>query len=145
MDILINIAVLVMLVIASISTTLWIREKFLPTSVHLRSAALMMTCLTLLIFVLFGTRIFIKPEVSISYSDITFDVFNNLTVNDKSQQVLETKKIVGCQVDLRRSYPLMIVMGRDSKTIKYKAPCDALMPEMKTEIANLTSYLKDEK
>jgi hypothetical protein len=36
-------------------------------------------------------------------------------------------------------------MGRDVKQIKFKMPCEHLLPEMKTEVSNVTSFLKEEK
>lgn len=145
MDVLICTAIAAMLILSGLHTMWWIKEKYVITSPHLRSIVVMLTCLTLLVFVLFGTRLFLKPEVKIEYNDKMYDLFSSQAINDKGQYIVDTKKIIGCEIDLTKSYPLMWRMGRDTKLVKFKMPCEHLLPEMKTEIANLTSFLKEEK
>jgi hypothetical protein len=145
MDILICTAIAAMMVITGVHLTMWVREKYVITSSHLRSAAMMLICVTLLIFALFGTRLVLKPQVTIDYNDKMYDLYSNQSVNDKGQFIVESKKIIGCEIELVKSYPLMWRIGRDTKLIKFKMPCEHLTPEMKTEITNVTSFLKEEK
>jgi hypothetical protein len=145
MDILIASALVAIMLITGFHLTMWVREKYAITSSHLRSAVPLLICLTLLVFALFGARLYLKPEVRIEYNDKLYDLFSSQSLNDKGQFILESKKIVGCEVELTKSYPLMWRMGRDVKQIKFKMPCEHLLPEMKTEVSNVTSFLKEEK
>jgi hypothetical protein len=145
MDILISVALAAILIITGFHTTMWVREKYSVTSSHLRSASMMIVCLTLLVFVLFGARLYLKPEVQIAYEDKMYDLLSSQSINDKGQHIIDTKRIVGCEVNLTKSYPLMLRLGRDTKQVKFKMPCEHLTPEMRTEVANLTSFLKEEK
>jgi hypothetical protein len=145
MDILMIFSIIMMIGITCVLATTWIKEQYAITSPNLRSMLMMLTCLTALVVVLFGTRLFLKPEVTIKYTDTMYDLTSIQSVNDKGQHIVDTKRIVGCTASMYKSYPLMLVMGRDTKTIKYKMPCEHLTPEMKTEVSNVTSFLKEEK
>lgn len=145
MDVLISVAIGIMLAITIAHMSFWLKENRVITSPHLRSASVMLVCLTLLVFVLFGSRLFLKPEVTLTYTEKMYELYNSVSINDKAQQIVDSKRVIGCEVELQKGYPLMWVMGRDRKVIKFKLACDALSPEMKTEIANVTSYLKEEK
>ena len=145
MDILIFIVLVAVAVILGFEITHWIKEKCAVQSVHLKSAALMVVCFTVMSVLIFGSRILLKPDVVLTYTDTLHETYTNLSVNDKGNHVLETKRMLGCEVQLVKSYPLMITLGRDSKALKYKMPCDTLTPEMKTEVANLTAHLKENK
>lgn len=144
MDLLIYIAIGMMIILAVINLVYWTTHGREILSPHLRAVSLMMVCVTLLVFVLFGARLFLRPDVSIAYNDKLFDLYSNQTVNAQAQVVLDSKQLMGCEVELSKAYPLMFYMGRDRKIIKFKLPCDSLSPEMKTEIANATSYLREE-
>lgn len=145
MDILICIAIGLMALIAGLYLTYWASHGKEILSPHLRTASVLLMCLTLLVFLLFGTRLFMRPDVSITYTDKQFPIYSNQTISAASQVIVESKHIVGCIVTLDKSYPLMFVLGRDSKTLNFKLPCDSLSPEMKTDIANTTSHLREEK
>jgi hypothetical protein len=145
MDILICFAIGMMALIAAAQLSYWAthgREILAP---QLRSATMLLMCLTMLVFLLFGTRLFLRPDVAITYTDRTFDLYSNQTINASSQVIIESKHLIGCEVNLVKSYPLMFVLGRETKTLKFKLPCDTLSPEMKTDIANTTSYLREDK
>jgi len=150
MDYLVGIAMVVMLFIACIHIVAQLSledkaQRWNPVAARYRSAGMQLICFTALAFVLFGSRMFLRPDVSIAYSDIEIGVYKNVTQNDKLQDVIETKTIAGCQVTLKKTYPLFVTIGSDTKEIKYKLPCDRLAPEMKTDIASVVSYLKEEK
>lgn len=144
MEIIIGFALVAMVIAVIAHLTHWVKAKYEITSPHLKTAGILLVCITVLLTVLFGTRLMLKPDVAIVYNDHMFSVYSNLTVNDKGQHVLEQRTLVGCNVVLTKTYPLMIVFGRDQKQVKLKMPCDLLTPEMKTDIANTTSYLKEE-
>ena len=145
MDIVICVVIGLMTLIAIYQLSYWAshgREILSPT---LRAAVTLLLSVTLLVFLLVGTRLFLRPDVSITYNEKRFEIYSNQTVSPTSQTVVESKSIIGCEVTLAKSYPLMVILGRDTKTLKFKLPCDALSPEMKTDIANTTSYLREEK
>ncbi len=144
MDIVNIIAIVFMFVGTCWYTMQWVKEKYAIGSANLRTALLLLCVVSALSTLMFGTRLMLRPDVAITYTERQFDLYSNLTVNEKQQHILETKKVIGCEVDFLKSYPLMVVLGHEQRSIKYKMPCDLLTPEMKSEIATVTSYLKEE-
>lgn len=144
MDIISIIAIVLMFIGTCWYGMLWVKEKYAIGSANLRTAMLLLIVVSVLTTLMFGTRLMLRPDVAITYTERMYEIYSNLTINEKQQHVLETKRIVGCEVSFAKSYPLMVMLGHDSRTIKYKMPCDLLTPEMKSEIATVTSYMKEE-
>ena len=146
MDILFYIGLVLLIGLTIIHAIQWVREKYKITSPSLRSGLITLVCFTILAVLLFGMRLFLKPEVSIKYVDTSQDLSSNMTISptDPTLYVFETRKRLTCDVTLDKSYPLSLFLGKDTKHVKYKVPCDALTAEMKSDISNITSYLKDE-
>jgi hypothetical protein len=103
-----------------------------------------MICFTVLTVLMFGMRLFLKPDVRVTYHDSTQEIYSNTTVAKDDTRVVESKKIQTCDVVFEKAYPMFTVMGRDVRTNKYKMPCDTLTNDMKSDIAVLLSYLKEE-
>ena len=144
MDIIICIAMLLMLGLAIFHLVVWSKQKWSIVSPHLRSAGFLMICFTVLTILMFGMRLFLKPEVQVHYFESAQETNYNLVIAKDDTRVVEYKKIQTCDVVFEKSYPLFLYMGRDTRTNKYKMPCDALTTDMKTDIATLLSYLKEE-
>jgi hypothetical protein len=144
MDIVIFLAMMIMVVLTIVHLSAWSKEKWAIASHHLRSAGIMLLCFTVLAVLVFGMRLFLKPDVQVAYRDSTQDMFSNLTIAKDDTRVLEMRKLQTCDVVFYKSYPLFVVVGRDLRTNKYKMPCDALTTDMKSDVAAMLSYLKEE-
>jgi hypothetical protein len=143
MDVVVVLGIILMLGLAIFHISVWKRESWKLASTYLRSASLMLVCFTLLTVLLFGMRIFLKPEVSVAYNDTTADIYSNV-LTTKDGQIQESKKLLVCDVTFKKFYPLSVFMGRDDKAVRYKTPCSELTIESKTDIADIVGYLKEE-
>ena len=143
MDIVICFGLFVMISFAIIHLSVWGKEQWKITSPHLRSAAIMLVCFTVLSVLLFGLRLFLKPEVVITYQNSSQEIYSNLIVTPASQ-IVDSKRLLTCDVVFEKTYPLFVLMGRDQRTSSYKLPCDVLTTDMKSDISVLASYLKEE-
>lgn len=144
MDIVNILAIFVMFVGTCWYTMLWVKEKYAIGSANLRTALMLMVIVSLLSVLMFGTRLMLRPDVTLTYTEKQIEIYSNLTINEKQQHIVDSKRLVACEVSFVKSYPLMVVLGHDTRTIKYKLPCDLLSPEMKSEIATVTAYMKEE-
>lgn len=144
MDIIICIAMLLMLGLAIFHLAVWSKQKWSIVSPHLRSAGFLMICFTVLTILMFGMRLFLKPEVQVTYHDSSQEIYSNLTVVKDDTRIVESKKVQTCDVVFEKSYPLFLYMGKDTRTNKYKMPCDTLTNDMKSDVSVLLSYLKEE-
>jgi len=143
MDIIVGLGMILMLGLTIFHFGHWYREKWKITSQHLRAGSLMLICFTILTILLFGMRIFLKPEVAITYTDTSVPIFTSTAIED-NHQVVSTKQMAVCDVYIRKTYPLSVVMGRDGQSVRYKLPCDSLTPETKSDIAAIVSFLKED-
>ena len=144
MDIIICIAMFLMLTLAVFHLAVWSKQKWSIVSPQLRQAGFLMICFTVLTVLMFGMRLFLKPEVQVAYHESAQETYSNLVIAKDDTRVVESKKIQTCDVVFEKSYPLFLYMGRDTRTNRYKMPCDMLTTDMKTDVATLLSYLKEE-
>jgi len=86
----------------------------------------------------------VTPTVLLEYKDTSNQIYSNVTTNDKQQEITESKHLPTCTVVLTRSQP-MVVLTRETRSLVFRVPCDKLLPEMKTEIANMVIYMKGTK
>jgi hypothetical protein len=121
----------------------WGKEKWRITSPHLRSAGIMLVCFTVLSVLLFGMRLFLKPDVAITYQNSSDEMYKNLVVTPTSE-IVESKKLLTCVVGFEKTYPTFLLMGRDVRNSIYRLPCDVLTTDMKSDIAATVSYLKED-
>jgi hypothetical protein len=144
MDLVIFLAMVMMVALTTMHLAAWSTEKWIITSHHLRSAGVMLVCFTILAVLVFGMRLFLKPDVRVTYRATSQDLYTNLTVAKDDTHVIESKKLQTCDVEFNKSYPLFVAIGKDTRITTYKMPCDALTTDMRSDISTVLSYLKEE-
>ena len=136
---------MVLLVVLTVAyVIMWSHEKWKITSVHLRMAGLMILCFTVLAVMLFGMRLFLKPDVQLIYVDGTQVTYSNVTVAKDGTYQVELRELQTCDVTFDKTFPLFTYMGRVSRVNKYKMPCDMLTTDMKSDVATVMTYLKED-
>jgi hypothetical protein len=145
MDLVIFLAMVMMVALTATHLVAWsTAEKRSITSPHLRAAGATLVCFTILSVLVFGMRLFLKPDVRVTYHASSQDLYSNLTVANDGTHVIESKKLQTCDVEFNKSYPLFAAIGKDTRIVTYKMPCDALTTDMRGDISTLLSYLKEE-